>query len=101
MLITFSMFPVGKGETVSKEVAKVIDIIDKSGLPYKTSAMSTTIEGNWDEIIAVVNKCRIKLRKTNNRIYMVLTMDDRKKARHRLTGKVDSLEKKLKREISK
>jgi uncharacterized protein (TIGR00106 family) len=101
MLVTFSMFPVGKGESVSREVVKIIDIIDKSGLPYKTSAMSTTIEGNWNDIMGIVNKCRMKLRKTNNRVYMVLTMDDRKKARNRLTGKVNSLERKLKRKISK
>ena len=99
MLIQFSMFPVGKKESASAEVAKIIDIIDKSGLPYKSTAMSTVIEGEWNEIISLINKCRLKLRKKNNRIYMILTMDDRKGAKNRLTGKVRSLEEKLGRKI--
>ncbi len=101
MLISFSMFPVGNKESASAEVAKIIKIIEKSGLPHKTSAMSTVIEGDWDSIMDLINKCRKRLRRDNNRIYMVLTMDDRKGARNRLTGKVDSLEKKLKHEINK
>ena len=33
-LIEVSMAPLGKGESVSKYVSKVVDAIDKSGLPY-------------------------------------------------------------------
>ncbi len=99
MLIQFSMFPVGGSESASAEVSKVIDLIDKSGLPYKTSAMSTVIEGEWDEVMALINKCRLKLKENNNRIYMVLTMDDRKDAKNRLSGKVSSIEDKLNRKI--
>jgi uncharacterized protein (TIGR00106 family) len=101
MLVTFSMFPVGKGESISREVAKIIDIIDKSGLRYQSTAMATTIEGNWEDIMKVINRCRLKLRKSNNRIYMHLTMDDRKKAKNRMKGKIDSIEKKLKRNVSR
>lgn len=99
MLIQFAMFPLGVSESASGEVSKIIDIIDRSGLPYKTSAMSTVVEGEWEELLALINMCRLKLRETNNRVYMVLTMDDRKDAQNRLAGKVASLEKKLNRKI--
>lgn len=99
MLVSFSMFPVGKKESVSAEVARIIDLIDKSGLPYKTSAMSTVIEGDWDSIMNLINRCRLRLRRDNNRVYMVLTMDDRKKAKKRIGGKVKAIEKRLKRGI--
>ncbi len=99
MLVQFSMFPVGNKESASGEVAKIIDIIDKSGLPYKSTAMATIIEGDWDKIMGLVNKCRLKLRKSNNRVYMILTMDDRGGARKRLTGKVSAIENKLGRKI--
>ncbi len=99
MLIQFSMFPTGGSESASGEVSKIIDIVDRSGLPYKTSSMSTVIEGEWDEVLEIINKCRLKLRESSNRIYMVLSMDDRKDADNRLTGKVASLEKKLNRKI--
>lgn len=101
MLIQFAIFPTGGSESVSADVSKVIDIIDKSGLSYKLSAMSTVIEGEWDEIMPVINKCRLKLKENNRRVYMVLTMDDREGARDRLEGKVKSVESKLKRDINK
>ncbi len=102
MLFQLAIFPTSKGTaSVSEDVAKVIDLIDKSGLPYKLTAMSTIIEGDWDTVMALINKARLMLRKKHDRVYMVLTMDDRKGARNRLTGKVASIEKKLKREVSK
>lgn len=99
MLIQFSMFPIGISESASVEVSKIIDLIDKSGLPYKTSAMATVIEGEWDEIMDLINKCRMKLKESNSRIYMVLTMDDRSGAKKRLSGKIESIENKLNRKI--
>jgi len=86
---------------VSEDVAKVIDIIDKSGLPYKLTAMSTIIEGDWGPVMKVINKARLMLRRRHSRVYIVLTIDDRKGARNRLTGKVKSVEKRLRREVCK
>ena len=102
MLFSLSMFPTSKGmASVSADVAKVIDIIDKSGLPYKLTAMSTVIEGDWEPVMKVINRARLMLRKKHARGYIVLTIDDRKGAKKRLTGKVASVEKRLKREVSK
>ena len=102
MLFSVAMFPTSKATaSVSADVAKVIDIIDKSGLPYQLTAMSTLIEGEWDEVMPVLNKARLTLRETHDRVYMVLTMDDRKGAKNRLTGKVASIEKRLEREVRK
>lgn len=102
MLFSLSMFPTSKETaSVSEDVAKVVDIIDKSGLPYKLTSMSTIIEGDWEPVMKVINKARLALRKRHSRVYMVLTMDDRKGAKNRLTGKVASVEKRLKRKVCK
>ncbi len=102
MLFQVSMFPTSKGGTsASADVARVIDIIDKSGLPYKFGPMSTAIEGSWDEVLAVINKARLALRRKYSRVYIVMSIDDRKGARGRLTGKTASVEKKLGREVNK
>jgi len=102
MLFSLSMFPTSTGKaSVSADVSKVIDIIDKSGLPYKLGPMSTVIEGNWEPVMRVINRARLMLRRRHNRVYIVLTIDDRKGASKRLTGKVASIEKRLKREVSK
>ncbi len=100
MLVQFSMFPTGNQESASSEVSKIIDLIDKSGIPYKTSAMATIVEGNWEDVMDLINKCRLKLKESNRRVYMVLTMDDREGAENRLEGKIESLEEKLNRKIN-
>ncbi|MDH4201212.1 MAG: MTH1187 family thiamine-binding protein, partial [Spirochaetia bacterium] len=57
VLLEFSMFPTDKGESKSEYVARSIQIIQDSKLPYKMGAMGTTIEGEWDEVMAVVKQC--------------------------------------------
>lgn len=103
MLFQLSMFPTGRGSTsVSKDVAKVIDIIDKSGLPYKSTAMSTLIEGEWEPVMKVINRARLALRRQGHeRIYIIINIDDRKGAKNRLNGKIKSIEKRLRREVCK
>ncbi|MCK4573374.1 MAG: MTH1187 family thiamine-binding protein [candidate division Zixibacteria bacterium] len=101
MLFQLAMFPTDTGASVSADVAKVINIIDKSGLPYKLSAMSTIIEGEWEPVMKVINKARLMLRRNHSRIYIVMTIDDRKGAKKRLTGKIESIEKRLGREVDK
>jgi uncharacterized protein (TIGR00106 family) len=100
MLMQLTMFPTDKrGASVSEAVSKVIDIVDKSGLPYRLGPMSTTIEGDFDSLMALVDKARRMLRRNHDRIYISMTIDDRKKATKRLTGKIESIETRLKRKV--
>jgi uncharacterized protein (TIGR00106 family) len=99
MLVQFSIFPIGKGEELAKSVANIIDIIDKSKLPYQTTAMSTIVEGSWEEVFGLIKKCHSAMKKEHNRVYMVIAVDDRKGAKKRLKGKVNDVEKILKRRI--
>lgn len=102
MLFQLVMFPTDKkGASVSEDVARVIDIIDKSGLPYRLTAMSTIIEGDWGPVMKVINRARLMLRRRHSRVYIIITIDDRKGARNRLTGKIKSVEKRLGREVEK
>ncbi len=57
VLLEFSMAPRGHAESLSADVARVIDVIDKSGLPYQLTAMGTIIEGEWSEVLGVVTAC--------------------------------------------
>jgi uncharacterized protein (TIGR00106 family) len=96
VLIHFSIFPTDKQTSVSPYVAKAVKIIRASGLPYKLGPMSTAVEGeNWEEVMAVVEKCFAELRKDCNRIYMTLQMDYREGATNRIEGKIKSVEAKL------
>jgi len=99
MVVHFSTFPLGKGEAVGKYVARVLDLIDKSGLKYQVGSMGTALEGEWDEILPLLKKCHFALKKDCPRVYTTIIIDDRKKAKNRLKGKVDDVEKFLKRKL--
>lgn len=99
VLLEFSMYPLGKGESVSRHVARSLDIIDRSGLDYRLHAMGTVIEGEWDECMAVVRKCYDAMRKDCGRIECVIKMDYRKGRRGRLNTKVARVEKRLGRKL--
>ena len=99
VLLEFSMSPLGKGESVSKYVSRSLDIIDKSGVPYRLNPMGTVLEGEWDEVFAVVRKCYERMKKDCNRISCSIKVDARKGHSGRLVSKVASVEKTLKRAI--
>jgi uncharacterized protein (TIGR00106 family) len=95
VLIHFSIFPTDKGTSVSPYVVKAVRIIRNSGLPYKVGPMSTAVEGEWGEVMAVVENCFKELRKECSRIYLTLQMDYREGAVNRIEGKIKSIEEKL------
>jgi len=95
VLLEFSMFPTDKGESKSEYVARSIEIIKESGLPYKLGAMGTTIEGDWDEVMAVVKRCFDEMGKNSNRVFSSLKIDYRAGKDGRLVSKIESVEKKL------
>ncbi len=95
VLVELTIFPTDKGESVSPYVTRVVKIINECGLECKLGPMGTCIEGEWDEIMAVVTKCYRALEVDCDRIYMLMKADCRKGAVDRLNGKVHSVESKL------
>lgn len=99
VLLEFSMSPLGKGESVGKYVARSLDIIDKSGIPYRLNPMGTVLEGQWDDVLGVVRQCYERMKRDCRRISCVIKIDYRKGHRGRLESKVASVEKRLRRPI--
>ncbi|MDX9715018.1 MAG: MTH1187 family thiamine-binding protein [Dissulfurispiraceae bacterium] len=99
MLVQFSVVPLGSGTSLSQKIAGIIDIVDKSGLDYRLTAMGTIVEGTWDEVIALLNLCRQEALKSSNRVYMTVAIDDRVDESGRITGKLDSVQKRLGRQL--
>src|SRR5258707_4592202 len=56
MLVAFSVTPLGVGEAVAEYVADAGRVVRDSGLPNRTDAMFTTVEGDWDEVMDVVRR---------------------------------------------
>ncbi len=94
-LINFAIFPLNKGESVSEYVARALKIIKDSGLAYKLNPMGTSIEGEWNEVMAVITRCFEETNKDCDRIYMTISADYRKGTTGRIESKVQSVEAKL------
>jgi len=102
MLLTeFSLTPLDKGESVSAYVSRSIDIIDTSGLPYKLGPMGTCVEGEWDQVFGLIKACFNRMSQDCNRISIAVKVDYRKGKTGRLEAKIESVEKKLGREVKK
>lgn len=92
MLIAFSVAPLGTGESVAAAVAEAVRIVRDSGLPNRTDAMFTTIEGDWDECMDVVRRATEAVGAGGHRVSLVLKADIRPGHTGELSGKVDRVE---------
>jgi uncharacterized protein (TIGR00106 family) len=95
MLVAFSVTPLGVGEAVGEYVADAVRVVRESGLPNHTDAMFTTIEGDWDEAMAVVKQAVEAVAAHAPRVSVVLKADIRPGATGALTAKMESLERHL------
>ncbi len=95
MLVAFSVTPLGVGEAVGEYVADAVRVVRESGLPNHTDAMFTTIEGDWDEMMAVVKRAVDAVAAHAPRVSVVLKADIRPGATGAITAKMESLERHL------
>ncbi len=103
VLVEFSMFPTSSdcrdGSSVSKQVSKIIDAIDKSGVSYQLTPMGTIIETETlREALDVIEMAYEQL--DCERIYSALKFDIRKNSKNRLKNKIKSVENLLNRKIN-
>jgi uncharacterized protein (TIGR00106 family) len=54
VLLEFAIAPHGQGQSLSAHVARILDVIDKSGVPYQHTPMGTILEGEWKDVMGVV-----------------------------------------------
>ncbi|MCK5111825.1 MAG: MTH1187 family thiamine-binding protein [Arcobacteraceae bacterium] len=104
VLLEFSMFPTSAdcrdGSSVSKQVSKIIDVIDKSGIPYQLTPMGTVIEASsMKEALEMIELAYEQLEDCD-RVYSALKFDIRKNCKNRLKTKIQSVQKVLNREVN-
>jgi uncharacterized protein (TIGR00106 family) len=93
--VAFSVTPLGVGEDVSQPVAEAVRVVRASGLPNRTDAMFTTLEGEWDEVMAVVKQAVDAVAAVAPRVSVVLKADIRPGVTDGLNSKVDKIERLL------
>ncbi|HEX2028479.1 MAG TPA: MTH1187 family thiamine-binding protein [Nitriliruptorales bacterium] len=95
MIAAFSISPGGVGESVGDLVAECVRIVRASGLPNETNAMFTNIEGDWDEVMAVIKRCVDTVAARAPRVGVVIKIDHRPGVSGGLRSKVESVEERL------
>ncbi|WP_328562737.1 MTH1187 family thiamine-binding protein [Streptomyces coelicoflavus] len=92
MIVAFSVTPLGVGEDVGEYVADAVRVVRESGLPNRTDAMFTSVEGEWAEVMDVVRRA-VEARAP--RVSLVLKADIRPGVTDGLTSKVETVERHL------
>ncbi len=98
------MFPTSdecrEGSSVSKQVSKIVDVIDKSGVNYQLTPMGTVIEvSSMKEVLGVIELAYEQLQNCD-RVYSSLKFDIRKNSKNRLKTKIASVEKVLNKKVN-
>ncbi|GAA4087577.1 MTH1187 family thiamine-binding protein [Streptomyces shaanxiensis] len=96
MIVAFSVTPLGVGDDVGEYVADAVRVVRESGLPNRTDAMFTSIEGDsWDEVMDVVKRAVAAVEERAPRVSLVLKADIRPGVSDGLTSKVETVERHL------
>jgi uncharacterized protein (TIGR00106 family) len=94
MLVQFSINPM-QTEHLSKDVAKVIETLESTGLDYRLGPMSTAVEGDWDQVLAAIRRCHEAVTQNRDRVITTIVIDDRKNQPHHLAEMISSVEQQL------
>lgn len=96
VLVAFSVTPLGVGEAVGDLVAEAVRVVRASGLPNRTDAMFTTVEGEtWDEALAVVKAAVAAVQARAPRTSTVIKVDWRAGVSGALDAKVATVDRLL------
>ena len=95
MIVAFSVTPLGVGESVGEHVAEAVRVVRESGLPNRTDAMFTSVEGEWDEVMDVVRRAVEAVAARAPRVSLVLKADVRQGVTNGLETKVETVERHL------
>ena len=95
VIVELSLFPMDKGQSVSASVARAVALVRQSGLGHVLTPMGTCIEGEWEEVQAVVDACFRAVAADSDRVYLTLKADWRRGRSNGLVAKTASVERVL------
>ncbi|OGR89762.1 MAG: hypothetical protein A3A86_04590 [Elusimicrobia bacterium RIFCSPLOWO2_01_FULL_60_11] len=96
MIAQFTLIPLGtKTDSLSQSLVNAMKLVAESGLAYKAGPMGTAVEGDWDEVMDLIGRCREAILKEAPRVMVLIEVDDRKGAKNPIVSKLASLEKKM------
>jgi len=93
MLAERTIDPLGRGIHLSKDLAKVLKIVDASGLPYCLTPFGTCIEGDWDQVMELVKRCHTLAKSFSHHVMTSIQIEDEEGAKNKLEENVAAVER--------
>jgi len=75
MLAQFSIWPLDNPH-LSQDVAAVTEVLDQAGVNFQVNAMSTTVEGQWQDVMNAIHACHQAVRAAHTRVLTSINIDD-------------------------
>ncbi len=95
-VMEISVIPMGTSASVSGFVAGAVELIKKSGLRYRLTAMGTIVEGEVDQLLKLAGEVHKNvLDRGAPRVVTLIKLDDRKDKPLSAEGKIRSVQSKL------
>ena len=92
MLVELSINPLGRGTHLSRDLAEILRTIDQSNLRYSLTPFGTCIEGDWDEVMALVRRCHEQARANSSHVMTTVRIEDEAGAADKLNENIASVE---------
>ena len=96
-IVAVSISPVGEGTSVSEHVAAALAVVrDQDRVRWRLDPMFTTLEGDVDEIFALVRRMQEAVFSAGaERVATVIKMDERRDRDVRMEEKVEEVRKRI------
>jgi uncharacterized protein (TIGR00106 family) len=99
MLFELSVIPLGADIHISDELADVLEVVDRSGLRYRLGPTSTSIEGNWEDVMGTIRECHHAARRKSKHVITLIKVEDDEGQTNKLEENVESVEAKSERPL--
>jgi uncharacterized protein (TIGR00106 family) len=80
-------------EHISEDISKITAYLDKMGLNYDVGPIGTSIKGDWDTIMPIIQKCHQMIIRDHARVLTTITIDDHKYKQHSIETSIASVSK--------
>lgn len=96
VIIDLCVIPVGVGTSVGEYIAECQRVLDQAGLTHQLHAYGTTVEGDWDAVMAAVKTCHERVHAMGApRIHSTLKVGTRTDRAQSASEKIDSVKRRL------
>ena len=91
MLFELSVIPLGGDIHLSDELAEVLKVVDGSGLRYQLGPTSTSIEGDWDDVMGTIRECHRQARRASKHVITLIKIEDDEGEHNKIEANVESV----------